>query len=361
MEIIHIVLGKANPNRLNGVNKVVYQMATEQANAGKNVAVWGITKDTKHDYPPRTFSTILYRSHKFPFFIDKELKKAILSKKEAIYHLHGGWIPVFSPLSSFFKKNKIKYVLTPHGAYNTIAMKRSLWVKKIYFLLLEKKLLKNAHKIHSIGISEVEGLQTIFTNTKSFLLPYGFEIPIPTTKPKEVNGFIIGFVGRIDVYTKGLDILIASFLQFQKKHQNSELWIIGAGDGIAFLEKFIQKNKLNNVTLFGKKFGEEKNTLIQQMTVFAHPSRNEGLPTSVLEAASFGIPSVVTKATNIANFIDQYNAGISIESASVPELVQAFETMYNRKEYNYSLACTEMLKEQFSWSVLVDKYDKLYL
>ena len=35
MEIIHIVLGKANPERMNGVNKVVFQLATKQAESGR--------------------------------------------------------------------------------------------------------------------------------------------------------------------------------------------------------------------------------------------------------------------------------------------------------------------------------------
>jgi hypothetical protein len=43
MEIIHIVLGKANPDRMNGVNKVVYQLATKQVEFGENVAVWGLS------------------------------------------------------------------------------------------------------------------------------------------------------------------------------------------------------------------------------------------------------------------------------------------------------------------------------
>ena len=45
MEIIHLVMGKANPQRMNGVNKVVYQLATKQAEAGIKVQVWGFTKD----------------------------------------------------------------------------------------------------------------------------------------------------------------------------------------------------------------------------------------------------------------------------------------------------------------------------
>ena len=34
MEVIHCILGKANPKRLNGVNRVVHQLASEQAESG---------------------------------------------------------------------------------------------------------------------------------------------------------------------------------------------------------------------------------------------------------------------------------------------------------------------------------------
>ncbi|MBL0191806.1 MAG: hypothetical protein IPQ18_10810 [Saprospiraceae bacterium] len=83
MEVIHIVLGKANPNRLNGVNKVVYNMATEQHKAGKNVSVWGIANDVKHDYPKRIFKTILFKSEWFTAPTTGKLKRAILQNKRA--------------------------------------------------------------------------------------------------------------------------------------------------------------------------------------------------------------------------------------------------------------------------------------
>jgi hypothetical protein len=77
MEIMHIVLGKANPERLNGVNKVVYNLATAQTIAGKKVEVWGITPDTVHNYPERHFKTQLFKTSAFPFGIDKKLIEAV--------------------------------------------------------------------------------------------------------------------------------------------------------------------------------------------------------------------------------------------------------------------------------------------
>lgn len=364
MEIIHIVLGKANPNRLNGVNKVVYQMATEQTKAGKNVQVWGISSNVDHDYPERNFKTVLFHSERFPFAINSHLKKAIIDHKNSVFHLHGGWIPVFSSLATFFAKNNIRFVLTPHGAYNEVAMKRSAFRKSIYFQLFEKKILRHVHKVHSIGESEVVGLSKLSSTVTSFLLPYGFDIPeYKETHSKNID-FTVGFVGRLDVHTKGLDLLLEAFNIFQKENPNSKLWIIGDGDGKEYINNFIINHKLTNVVVWGKKFGEEKDNLISQMHVFAHPSRNEGLPTAVLEAIAMKTPVIVTKATNIAQYISDYNAGISIADENINEIVNGIKKLHNMyiaKEIDsLILNGKRMLQEVFSWSVLVNKYDELY-
>jgi glycosyltransferase involved in cell wall biosynthesis len=364
MEIIHIILGKANPDRLNGVNKVVFNMATEQKRAGKNVQVWGITPNPVHDYPARDFKTLLFLAEKFPFIINRKLKKVILQNKEAVFHLHGGWIPVFSSLAGFFFRHHIRYLITPHGAYNTVAMKRNSLAKKIYFQLFEKSLIRNAHKVHSIGKSEVDGLKSIFPDAHSFLLPYGFEWTGKPAKTTKSETFTIGFVGRLDTHTKGLDLLLSAFLQFRKKHTDSRLWIIGEGEGRVYLENFINENQVENVSLLGKKFGREKDELVSQMHVFAHPSRNEGLPTAVLEAAAMGIPSIVSEATNVADYVRLYNAGIAIADENIEELVQALETLWNAYEqdlhYPFQVGARIMLSNVFAWPALVEKYEELY-
>jgi glycosyltransferase involved in cell wall biosynthesis len=364
MEIIHIVLGKANPDRLNGVNKVVFNMASEQCKAGKIVQVWGITPNPVHDYPERNFKTRLFKSRSFPFFMPQAISQALIEQKDAVFHLHGGWIPVFWRIARFMANHNIKYVITPHGAYNQIAMLRSGFQKNIYFQLFEKKVLRHAHKVHSIGKSEVDGLHKICSNANSFLLPYGFEPGSPATTVIKNQDFTIGFVGRLDTHTKGLDLLIKAFQIFQNHHINSKLWIIGEGEGHSYLENFSQENNLENVVLWGKKFGIEKDLLLSQMHLFAHPSRNEGLPTAVLEAAALGIPTIVSHATNLAEYVKKYNAGIAIENDNVDELVYSMHEIYTAYQNGAITRFVEgaktMLHDTFSWPVLVEQYNELY-
>ncbi|SDH68961.1 hypothetical protein SAMN04488062_11220 [Flavobacterium omnivorum] len=57
MEIIHIVLGKANFKRMNSVNKVVHQLARKQVNFEVKASVLGITKYKDNNYCERNFET----------------------------------------------------------------------------------------------------------------------------------------------------------------------------------------------------------------------------------------------------------------------------------------------------------------
>jgi glycosyltransferase involved in cell wall biosynthesis len=369
MEIIHIVLGKANPNRMNGVNKVVYQLATQQAKSGREVSIWGITKNPSHDYGDRNFKTNLFPAKKNIFNIDQQLVEAMIVAKErnAVFHLHGGWIPTFSTISSVLAAHDIPFVFTPHGAYNTIAMMKNRWVKKVYFHLFEKPMLKRASAIHCIGKSEVNGIQSIFKPLNIFLMPYGFEADTsPTTvAPEKEDVFIIGFVGRLDIYTKGLDLLLEAFETFQKKEKNAKLWIVGDSNEREEFEKMIAAKRMQNkVILWGSKFGKEKNDLLKKMHLFAHPSRNEGLPSAVLEAASLGVPCLITEATNVGDAIEKYTSGLSVQNENSEVLTDALFKLHQKWEKGQLTVmgrrAKEMVMREFNWGHIVDEFDKLY-
>jgi len=367
MEIIHLILGKANPNRMNGVNKVVHQLVSKQFEFGEKVSIWGITKELTHNYEKRDFETRLFKANKNTFVLDKKLKKAILTKKsDVIFHFHGGWILTYFSLSYFLNKHSIPYIITPHGAYNTIAMQRSKWIKKVYFKLFERTVLNNSYKIHLIGESEIIGLQKMYKNSKTELIPYGFEAT-QTTSVEKINNtdFVIGFVGRLDIYTKGLDLLVNSFKEFQKGRSNAKLWIIGDSEEKVRLENLIKKNNISKkTTLWGKQFGEDKIKLMQQMDVFVHSSRNEGLPTSVLEACDLGIPVAVTKATNMGTSIESTNAGIVINNEDKYALTKAFLDLYKKKENGQltqlGINGQEMVKKIYNWKKVINEFNVLY-
>lgn len=367
MEIIHLILGKANPERMNGINRVVYQLATQQHLQGRNVRVWGITRDLSHNYKERAFPTELFAASWHPFGVSNALRKALRAKadrQDVVFHLHGGWVPVYATLARLLHRLRLSFVITGHGAYNTVAMQRSSRMKKYYFRFLEKSILDRALRIHSIGHSEVDGLSRVYPNQKNLRLPYGFE---PATLSAEGarggSGFIIGFVGRLDIWTKGLDLLLHSFQTFRREHSDAQLWIVGDGPGRATLSSQIEAEQIPGVVLWGSKFSAEKDALIAQMHVFVHPSRNEGLPASVLESSAMGIPAIVSKPTNVAEMIEHYQAGWVLPQNTSEELTRAFVLSKQAdalQRQQRSDNARLMVAEAFSWKNLVPQYDALY-
>jgi glycosyltransferase involved in cell wall biosynthesis len=367
MEIIHVILGKANPDRMNGVNKVVHQLATRQVSAGYHVRVWGITNNPVHDYPERDYKTELFAAAKIPFTVGNDFKKAIHQlPKGVVFHLHGGFIPVMYAIAGLLGSISIPYIFTPHGSYNTIAMQKSAFRKKLYFRFFEKSLLKSASSIHNLGQSEIEGLNEIFPNNKSVLIPYGFERIDPCAGVIKNSQFIIGFCGRIDIYTKGLAELLRGFAKFNQSYADSQLWIIGDGNERITLEHLAQSlNIAQSVIFHGSKYGQDKIALLQQLDVFAAPSRNEGMPTAVLEASALGIPCLVTTATNTGEIIKKYDAGEVLHHTDENEIADGIIKLYkrivsDREADQLKSNALKMIDAEFNWALIVEKLYQVY-
>jgi len=185
MKIIHIALGKANPERMNGVNKVVHQLANTQAALGYDVTLWGIANDLEHTYPERNFQTVLFQQHKSKL-VCPYLKAAIQAlPQEARVHIHGAFILEFYHISRLLVKANIPYTFTPHGSFVEAAMQKNKWLKKVYFELLEKRLIKDASTIQLLGINEFTHLDKLVTTNNKQLIPNGLGFVVdwtPTTK-----------------------------------------------------------------------------------------------------------------------------------------------------------------------------------
>jgi len=353
---------------MNGVNKVVHELATTQVEKGISAEVWGITDNPVHDYPSRIFKTRLFKASKNPFGFDKELKAALLTRTQsAVIHIHGAFLPVFYSVSAFLYKHDIPFIITPHSSYNIVMMRKNSIIKKIYFALFEKKLLDRSSFIHLVGKSELTGLDLIYHNRKSALIPYGFNIPVINKQAeKSSSNIVFGYCGRFDIHSKGLDIMLEGFAMLHKQFSNTKLMVIGDGDQRPKVEAIIRQLGIEDaVELMGSRFGEEKVALLQQCHVFVHPSRSDGLPATIVEAAALGLPSVVSEETNIGDFITAFDAGQSMKSLDAQAFYQSLASVYKRIYFNNELEqlkknALQMIEEAFNWNNVLAKLNKLY-
>lgn len=368
-KIVHVVLGKANPNRMNGVNKVVNRLANTQADLGYDVQIWGITKDPNHNYPKRNFQTLLFQDQRLKFILDSDLKRAIQKqeKDSVIFHLHGAYLPQFYSLSRLLVKYNLDYVYTPHGAFNLVAMERSATKKKIYNRFLESFIVKHAKAVHSIGASELTGTKHTFKNAKQVLIPNGQDLYETDKNSIKQNEFpIFGFIGRLDMHTKGLDILLKGFSTFlNQTNSKAQLQLLGDGPNRNQLEALAQKlNITSQVQFKGAVYGTEKMNLMQQFDYLCLNSRNEGLPGVVLEAAAVGVPAIVSRETNLGDYISKHQSGFVLANNSEEQIAQVlFQAMENQNTDKYqtqSKNAEKMILEDFGWKHIAQQHVAVY-
>jgi glycosyltransferase involved in cell wall biosynthesis len=286
-------------------------------------------------------------------------------KGNAVFHLHGGWNSIFYSLAKALHRRNIPFVFTPQDSYPGIAFRNGQWIRRIYFQLFEKRILKYARWIHCLNRIEKEAVQIIYPNKKTILIPIGYE---GFTKIKHDNysrEFVIGFSGQLDIYSKGLDILLKAFSIFNNHVPLSELWIIGDGPERTKLEELAcELGIARHVSFWGQQSDEEKLGLLQQLQVFAYPSRIEGIPLAVLEAAATEIPCVITKLTHMGDFIGQYDCGEVIDQLDPKELSEAFKKVYTSIRQNGSSTLSEnaqrMIREIFNWKTILQQFHRLY-
>ncbi|MGI4864399.1 MAG: glycosyltransferase family 4 protein [Janthinobacterium lividum] len=369
MQVIHLILGKANPERMNGVNKVVHALATQQHRAGASVAVWGITADLSTNYPAREFATRLFPARRNPFGLAPELRVALrqLAGQPVVIHLHGAFIPVYFSVARLLTALNIPYVLTPHGSYSPAALRKSRLTKLAYGRLFERYLLRRAARVHCLGESEVAGLRYLHPHLPTTLLPYGFEPPQPVV-PAEAAApgrFRVGFCGRLDDHHKGLACLLAGFAAFARQVPDAELWIIGDGPDRARVEGWAAAAPAGAVHLLGSRYGDEKIGLLGQLDVFAHTSHYEGLPTAVLEAVALGVPCVVTEATNLGSYVREFDCGEVLPTADPALLTQALHRQHaawlaGTAATELAPRCRQMVGTAFYWPQLLPSYEQFY-
>lgn len=133
-------------------------------------------------------------------------------------------------------------------------------------------------------------------------------------------------VGRL-VDQKNFILLINAFLLLSKKYDNVELNILGDGADREKLEKLIADNSLTNINLLGNV--NNVADYLRDADVFVLASKFEGLPMTVLEAMSVGLPCVCTNVGGNKDIIT--DNGVLVDEPTEDNFCSALETMMSKE------------------------------
>jgi glycosyltransferase involved in cell wall biosynthesis len=198
------------------------------------------------------------------------------------------------------------------------------------------------------------------SNKKVILIPNGIhpsEIgliypDLPKVEHWRTNPLKLLFIGRLNP-VKGVDILLESLRLLRQKEINVSLTIIGIGrpkdhESIA---SFVIQHALSS---FVKTIQSQPRNQLAMHYADSHlvvvPSRDEALPTVVLEAMACGRPVVGTNVSGIDFLIQDGMTGIIVAPNSPSALANALEQLNDNRE-KMAMMANESLKraQQFDW------------
>ena len=123
-------------------------------------------------------------------------------------------------------------------------------------------------------------------------------------------------------HAKGTFDLFEAIPLVLQEYPEVEFWFCGDGD-LARVNNVIKNKGLEqNVKLLGYIVGSEKEEVYLRSVIYVLPSYYEGMPRSLLEAMSYGLPVVTTHVNGIPDLVQDGVTGLLIEPGDINALAQ---------------------------------------
>ncbi len=147
-KIVHVVCSSRNGEETVNILNAVSQLAIAQNHHGFVTEIWYV-REAGRPFPIEILENIRIREFRQRRGdIDKELKDAILDEMDpVVFNLHGRFIYTNFLLSEIFGLLDVPFVFTPHGTYEPDGRQIDRWRKKLYFKLIEKKIIQRSGNI----------------------------------------------------------------------------------------------------------------------------------------------------------------------------------------------------------------------
>ena len=298
------------PNFLGGggVANAVLGLATAQAELGHDVIVVAAEPRNAPLYEPMDVEglrLVTFRERRrlqvgglrFRLIDAGERARLRLLAPEAV-HAHGEFNPDNVWAVHLFGA---PVFLSPQGAFHPVVLRKSRALAKRAYLPLARRLLYGKlAALHALSPDEARDVRSALGGLPLYTLPQGGNVRVRTGAPAHRNGGPprLLSVGRLDVYTKGLDVLLEAFAA-ARSSAPIELTVVGPdwNGGRAELERRAAALGLNGSVRFtGALAGAEVAGELERADVYVQLSRHEGLPLAVTEALAAGKPAVLSSA-----------------------------------------------------------------
>ncbi|HXK40330.1 MAG TPA: glycosyltransferase family 4 protein, partial [Candidatus Paceibacterota bacterium] len=179
--------------------------------------------------------------------------------------------------------------------------------------------------------------------------------------PVERSSSTLLFLGDIGP-RKGIYDLIRAMPEIVKSIPQARLVAGGKGDIKVALQLARELGVDDHVLLPGYVSGPDKYRLLAEAAIYVLPSYNEGVPISILEAMSVGLPIVTTPVGGIPDVIRDGEEGFLVTPGSVDELARRIIQLLSNEDLRKGMgeSAWRRLRTEYSPEVSLGALTALY-
>ena len=174
------------------------------------------------------------------------------------------------------------------------------------------------------------------------------------------SGFTLVYVGRL-APVKNHALLLSAFRVAHSSMTELRLWMVGDGSERNTLERLAEDLGIaEQVTFWGQQL--DVAPLFLAADAFIMSSKSEGLPMSLLQAFSLGLPAIVTDVGGMAEVVRLSQAGIAVSVKDPVEMASAILRLASSdaEREQFAKNAEAVFRSRFTLETMVDAYMQLY-
>jgi len=295
------------------------------------------------------------------FRLIRDTRRILDRRSPRIVHSHRYKENILAYLSSK-SKNGIRLVSTQHGMPESIGTNRN----RKYMLLHRLNLslfLKSFSKVIAVSgdIRDILIEKYGFPGDRIAVIHNGTGIPEGLPSKKEKDFFVVGSMGRI-YPVKDYSLMVEIAREVSGETENIRFELAGDGPDRAKIADLVERYRLGKVFLL-RGFVEDLSGFYQGIDLYLNTSLHEGIPMSVLEAMSHGIPVIAPNVGGLKEMMEDGIEGYLVNGRDPKVFARKCLHLYEDRLLRQSMGSSarKKVEQEFSNDGMAREYHRLYL
>jgi len=297
--------------------------------------------------------------------VTKAMKQACETTDSSLVlgHVHTCFSCQTEAAMSFFSKNSIPFVFSPHGKLSPNMFGQHRLAKTAWWWFIARKLVMQSRLIGLLARNESILFKRLGISAPTIVIPNGFVAEaVEYHEIVEIPEKYILYLGYLDP-RKQPEFLVKSFAKAQASKTHK--LVLAGPDSYGFKKRInevaVYEGVADSVIFWGGAYEAMKWLLLKRASFLCLPSLGEGHPIVLCEALGAGIPSIYSADCNFPEIAER-GAGILLENFDASSWAQAIDDLAFDENKRVSMCnSSRLMASEFTWEAVIDKWENAYL